>query len=599
MKRKIQNQFQIYFLLLSVLPLLILAGFSYYNIKVNAESKLYDSIQDNLKHEQTAYKELYSRFAKYMDIVSNSAEFYDVLHEVANNVRNDQLDVAQFNSLTGLDKLLTSMFVTDDDIAQAMIVVEGRCVYSYGSYFPVNMDLSDDELMKQLTEPVKLVWTGGVVNPFNVYPGTYTIVSRNIHSITSGNPSMGLCQFVLLINQTKLTENLEKSSLYPGDVIAVVDDRGQLLVINDDTPANRAKFSALASQLTTDAGQKEQAVVMRSGADVVTYFPMNISGWKIIQLTPVKYFADASSRIILLAALMILILLGAMFLFSWLITGKVIRPIKRLAGAMKKVGEKNFSISLPPQGDNEIGEIYRGFNDMVANIDSLFKLTIEKENQKRQYEMNMLRYQVNPHFLYNTLNSMRFAAIKQKDAALADMLMVLSRLLRNTLSRTGDEITLEQEITNIRDYLLLQQVRYDGRISVHYEIDSSTLDLSVPAMILQPLVENAIMHGLNEHLNSGSYSEIRITARIENDAVLTLMVVDNGGGIPEERLAALLEEGGQDSLNTAHIGLNNIHKRIRLQYGEAYGLSLNNPAEAGTCIKISLPILHAREETKS
>lgn len=597
MKRKIQSQFLLYFLLLSVCPLLILAAFSYYNVKVNAETKLYGSIQDGLKQDRSTLDEQYARISKYMDIVVNSYDFYNVIQEVSSDVQSGQYTAAQFKSIQGLSELLKSMFMTDKDVSQAMIIVHGRCVYSYNAYIPISKDFSNDDIIRQITDTPKLLWRGSVSRPFGLFDGTYTVVSQNIKNTANENPDEAICQFVLLIDQQQMDSKLSETTNYPDNVIALLDDTNRLLAINPDTAENRAKIQKAAKHVTPDVmGGEDRVSVFRMGSEKATYYRSKLSEWRIMALTPQKYLTGTSMRILLLTALMVCGILAAMIGFSLLMSKTVFSPIRRLAAAMKKVSSQDFSALVPVNSENEIGDICRGFNDMVKNIDRYFKLTVKQESQKREIERNMLKYQINPHFLYNTLNSIRYAALCQRDDKTGEMIMVLSRLLRNTLAKTGGEIHLEQELDNIRDYIFLQQIRYDGGITVLYDVDSCVLDLLVPEMLLQPIVENSILHGLNELLNSSGYAEIRISARIEEKVNLIITVTDNGCGISPEKQRDILKNRTIEGTVSSHIGLSNIHKRIRLQYGEPYGVSFDSEEGSFTCVRVLLPVRRDEKE---
>ncbi|UKS29485.1 histidine kinase [Paenibacillus sp. HWE-109] len=264
---------------------------------------------------------------------------------------------------------------------------------------------------------------------------------------------------------------------------------------------------------------------------------------------------------------------------------------------MKKVGETKINIEVVKKPKNEIGEIISGFNQMIKRIDDLFTLMIEIERKKRKSEIDMLKYQINPHFLYNTINSIRFSAMKHKDEITTNMLITLSRLLRNTLSHKSNLIQLKKEMQTIRDYIILQQLRYDNKLNVEYNIEGKTQHLYVPYMILQPIIENSIMHGLNLKLNSGGFANIILNSYLDDNNTHIISIYDNGGGIASPIMENIMEHHSNIVSDSTQIGLYNIHKRIRLQYGEPYGIEIQSVVGEYTNVKFILPVIRNMEES--
>lgn len=596
LKKKIQKQFLLYYLLFSVCPLLLLSVFSYYNVKVNSENQLISSMMYDLKQSQASLDEIYTRVIKYTDIVSNSKEFYEVMDYMSSEVETGNYDAAQYAGVSHLDSLLKSLFATDSSLAQVLVFIQGRCVYSYNSYFSIMTDQHNDPILQIANTSSITYWIGNYQDPFGYFKGNYTIALKDIKSIFTGTPNQSACQFVILLNQSTVNSLLNNSTHYPGSMVAVFDTKDQLLAISDQSAKNvETAYKTISSLQVESLKEKGNVQSQRYGNNMLISSVSKLSGWKMLQLVPKRYVENASRFIVIVTLLLIAGLILLMSGFSFLMSRKFLMPIRRLANAMKEVGDKNFSIAVPNSMDNEIGQIYSGFNEMVANLDQLFKKTVEKENQKRLYHINMLKYQINPHFLYNTLSSVRYLAISQKDDRTAEMLLVLSRLFRNTLGNSNDQIPLYIEINNIKDYLYLQQVRYDNRLTVIYQIEDSADSLLVPSMILQPLAENSITHGLNGKLNSCCYSEIKISASIIEDR-LVICIRDNGIGILEDKLCTILQSEAETEVVTSHIGIINIHRRIRLQYGEPYGITLKSEAGKYTCAQILLPVIRNEQE---
>jgi sensor histidine kinase YesM len=229
---------------------------------------------------------------------------------------------------------------------------------------------------------------------------------------------------------------------------------------------------------------------------------------------------------------------------------------------------------------------------LVRQLDRLLDEAMKKEEEKREAQLRALQYQINPHFLYNTLGSIRSAAVGAKQEKIAEMLKILSRLLRNTITRTSSHITLRDEMVVLSDYIAILQIRYKGRISVEAEFDPRVEDLLMPSLLLQPLIENAVLHGLSARLNDPEgNAKLRISANIHHGN-LVFEIFDNGIGMDETEIRrAFIAPPKESGRGGVHIGIRNLHERIQIQCGKAYGLSIQGRKGEYTLVKIKLPYI--------
>jgi len=293
----------------------------------------------------------------------------------------------------------------------------------------------------------------------------------------------------------------------------------------------------------------------------------------------------------------------ALFLMAVLYTlyalSRTVRPLSRLARAMKNIGDMEHPFLMgqdgEADGEDEIVIIRNGVRQMGQKIRLLYEQSLQVEKEKQQAQLKALQYQINPHFLYNTLGSLQLAAAMHQQKEIAGTLRSLSRLLRNTISKTENLITLAEEIEMVEDYLAIMQFRYRNRLAVDLTVPDELLRMAIPGQILQPLLENAIQHGLNEDLNRES-GEPRI--HIGADQVqegLILRIRDNGTGMDEQTVRQVFSGGENCRMDgSVHIGLKNIHDRIRIQFGEPFGLDVESRPGSGTAVSILLPLI---EET--
>lgn len=252
---------------------------------------------------------------------------------------------------------------------------------------------------------------------------------------------------------------------------------------------------------------------------------------------------------------------------------------------MHKVVMGDFNIRESIEGHDEIGELY---TDIYATVQEIYRAKVQKEELKRrqkEMEFEMLARQINPHFLYNTLETIRMKAYCNGQTELARVVKLLSKLMRRNLEVTEREVTVQNEVEMIISYLEIQQFRFGSRIKYEINGDEEAMHLSILPLIIQPLVENAFVHGLE-----GKMGEGKITCTIEAKEVLIITVEDDGLGIEADRLKALQAqlEGGTEKLKGS-FGLYNINQRIKLYYGKQYGIHIISKLGEGTKVIVNLP----------
>lgn len=270
-------------------------------------------------------------------------------------------------------------------------------------------------------------------------------------------------------------------------------------------------------------------------------------------------------------------------LFSVQLTKKITQPIEQLVNKAQQLGDGVFSAAPVETDSRELQTLDKGFDEMAGRINALMEKQIEDEKYLHWAELELLQAQINPHFLYNTLDSILILAESNRNEEVVNMVTNLSVFFRNSLSKGADVISLQAERDQVKSYLEIQQIRYSDILQYEIDIDEELLQYMVPKLILQPLVENALYHGTK---NKRALGMIRIEGRDEGET-MALMVKDNGAGMTEEQLQAL-QAGVYNDRHTG-LGLVNVHKRIKLYCGEEYGLSFESRLGEGTTVSIRIP----------
>lgn len=300
---------------------------------------------------------------------------------------------------------------------------------------------------------------------------------------------------------------------------------------------------------------------------------------------------EISTRV---TAVLILTVVGTALLvmvtliYSVRFTRRITEPIGALAQKAQKLGEGNFAMEPIETKSTEIQVLDKGFNEMVGRINTLMETQMENQKYLHRAELELLQAQINPHFLYNTLDSIAILADHQRYGDVVKMVTSLSVFFRISLSKGKDTITMRAERDQVASYLEIQQIRYSDILDYEIDIPEELLGYTVPKLVLQPLVENAIYHGAKSQRKIG---HIRITGESRGDDIM-LRVADNGAGMDEAQVKAL-QAGIYEDRHTG-LGLVNVHKRIKLYCGEGYGLFFESALGKGTTVSILLPKnLHA------
>lgn len=276
-------------------------------------------------------------------------------------------------------------------------------------------------------------------------------------------------------------------------------------------------------------------------------------------------------------------------------------PIARLQKKMQEISQGDFSYDDSIEWKNEFGEIGKGINSLSTSVVQLMENRIAAEKQQKELEYQVLQSQVNPHFLYNTLNSIKWMATIQNATGIAEMTTALSRLLKSISKGTRQIIPIREEVELLKNYVLIQQYRYGGIVNVTYQMEEKLLDYLIPKFTLQPIVENAMFHGIEAKGGSGEV-QISIFANDWNEQqAICIEVTDNGIGMSPELIEQVLSEQPQQVQHDffRKIGIQNVNKRIQFYFGKEYGISIVSEIGKFTTMKIQLPCCNTEYPSES
>ena len=345
---------------------------------------------------------------------------------------------------------------------------------------------------------------------------------------------------------------------------------------------NNNKITNYTSNVTSETFEGEKRFNVIS--------PVAYTGWKLVSVIPDKAMRISSDSTKYLLVMVVSLTAAALLLVTQYIANRIARPINNLNDAIaNSEGIKNIPNTIYQDSTVEVKILGQTLHAYINQIDRLMNAVVQEEEEKRKTELDALQGQINPHFLYNTLDSIVWMIEGEKNQEAVYMVTQLAQLFRISLNRGKTMISIEQELKHAKAYLNIQKIRYKDAFEAIYDIEEGVEDYIIVKIVIQPILENAIYHGIKEAEEDGI---IRIHAYRRDDDIY-IEVSDNGYGMNEEECKALLQ-GDEKPITSKHgsgVGLINVHRRLKLRFGEQYGLHIKSEPDVGTTVTIHIPAI--------
>ena len=379
---------------------------------------------------------------------------------------------------------------------------------------------------------------------------------------------------------------VDKSNLGEGGHVTIID-----------SDYNVVYSSMPETEMSREGIEVAGAIILGSGSAVLGGYNMAVNvdtlsntKWRICVFINIDKLVDIERTFLFtMVVVSFIVLVIGIFLFA-AVARAITSPLKQLELAMRKVEKSDYfrmeEVSLA--ASSEVEALTRRFNRMMRKIGELMERVIDEQNAQRKSELKALQNQINPHFLYNTLDSIMWLIENEKNSEAAEMVVALARLFRIGISGDSEVIPVRDEIEHVRNYLLIQNIRYAGSFDYEFFVDENAQDISTMKLVLQPIVENCIYHGLKNKIEKGN---IRICAGIE-DGFLFLRVSDNGYGMRRETIDELYRSF-EDGAVSNNVGLKNIYQRVMIYYGGNAGMMIESELDEGTSITIKQRFLQS------
>jgi len=386
----------------------------------------------------------------------------------------------------------------------------------------------------------------------------------------------------------KINSMFEQSAYENRGNIFLVDEHRNIIVHDDSARIGQAlDFPEDVEKRLYDQPSGHFQTMINGTETLVIYQPTAVKGWKMISTVPMSDITSQSKPLKTNLGRILYLCLIANTLISLLITLRISLPVRKLMAALDQMGEDD-SLYVKPRNYRyrELNQIRDKFTDMMGRIDLLIKQNYLTQISLKEEELKTLQAQINPHFLFNTLQQLQTEIVCGNTIESNHIVLSLSNLLRYSMKRSEEEVELEREIKNVDDYLYILNKKYNNGIEFSFNIaNEADLHHKIPKLTLQPIVENSVRHGFGDDIRTG---KIKISA-VSGRKGLMIVITDNGKGMQQEQVEQLNRHINGPVQKTDNIGLYNVSQRIKLKYGERYGLSIRSKLGVGTRITILLP----------
>lgn len=593
----LQNKLRLCFIFLILIPSVII-GVAYYGV---AYHSIIDIAKKNILDVVVKNTQLIDRQMSYIqDSAVNlnvDQELYRLLSDVE-TVPDSELLVKDKK----IQAILQKYFV-DDDIVTTTIMTE-KFIFGDNSQLkvPVQNFFSSSlwESLRRRRGESQWIPTYIVEDTFGL---DYTVENPTVYSLIQPlNPTFidperpsevkklpedFNAVLVVSFRDNLIREMFESSNSVENSRFCISSAEGEIVSHTDPGMAGRKEELPWISRIQ---GRTGNMVLRYQGEKVlVCYAVSDVTGWVFASVTPVRGLVHNVLSLQTLTCFLCILLFVLTMLVSKIFARKITLPVENLVGAMKQVGKGDFSVRLSTNGLDELQYLTEKYNEMSEKIQILIEENYASEIRNRESEIMALNLQMNPHFLYNTLNIINMMALEEGNGEISRMLLCLSDMLQYTFRNKQELAPFADEYLWLRNYLHIMEMRFEGKFRVIYEVEPCMGQYKVPKLLLQPLVENAIVHGFSEMKSGGL---LRICGFVEEEAIV-LEVEDNGKGMSREEIEKAMHG------DYHRIGLENTLRRIQLLYGDEGAMQIESVPLKGTRIRITIPVPGDGQEGKS
>lgn len=538
--------------------------------------------ENSSQYTQTIIQQMNQNIDFYIDYMENIAYLISSNEDVQDYLFSDEIDSeGRYRILKQFETILDSR----SDIRNVGIIGKsGRMLINNGSK-SVNHDLNlntQEWYTQALNSPEGPTLTSSHVQHIISGERPWVItLSRGIRDRSGSGEKEGV--FFIDLNYSAISGLCDQSTVGTKGYAFILDAKGNIVYHPQQQLYNELQTENISLIMDTD----DDTVLTGTGNNGKLYSisRSDKTGWTVVDCTNVRELLSKSRQAQSIYVLTAVVLVIVALLFSRFMARSITLPIQKLRDSMKKVQEGDFSVSdVVVDSRNEIGSLTKSFDVMTHRIQELMEQNVHEQEQKRKSELKALQSQINPHFLYNTLDSIIWMEEGKKNEEVVLMTASLARLLRQSISNEDEVVPIANEVEYARGYLTIQKMRYKDKLEFQIDVDPSILHIPLIKLVLQPIIENAIYHGLKYKESKG----LLIIKGFPKDGNAVLQVIDDGVGMDEETLAHIYDRH-KVNYHSNGVGVYNVQKRLKLYYGEDYGITYESVVGKGTTATITIP----------
>ena len=418
----------------------------------------------------------------------------------------------------------------------------------------------------------------------NVIKDNYRWVITLCRTLINPNTNEHEGVFFIDLNYNAISDLCEKNALGKKGYVFIIDENGDIIY----HPKQQLIYSGLITEnieIIMNSEENYFATDLRGDDCVYTFSKSEKTGWTVVGVAYMDELIKNDNEMILVYGIVISVILGLAIIISMAISKEITKPLEILKHSMRDVETGSFKkVNIDATGENEVVSLSNSFNIMISEIKKLMKQNVYEQKQKRKSEIRALQAQINPHFLYNTLDSIIWMAECNKTKEVVIMTSSLAKLLRESISNEEEFTTIKREINYIDSYLTIQKMRYKDKLEFKLEIEESIYSVRIIKLILQPIVENAIYHCIK-------YKEGKSLILIQGydcGSEIEIIVKDTGVGMDKYQLEHIFDNCKRNEKSNG-VGICNVQMRLNLTYGKEYGLIYESKKLEGTTVKIRIP----------
>lgn len=589
----LKNRLLLYFLILVILPTSIISITIYANSNQTIKENISTSVQKNLAMAESMLLQKFEEMNTLMDSIYLNSQ---MTAKLSAERPVDQVGIV--NELADLDKLIAGYILHNNGGSQysPMLYMFDRPEYLQHNFskYVTSMNLIENEPWYTKLAPKARYLVIGLREYPEARDSAYTIM---LGKRLFGLNNIALPYSALLTLEANLQDfNRILSQLKPSvnSTILILDESAHVMMSPDASLLNTSLADAPYMQTIMERPDgletNSYETVISDKASLITYRSIPNLNWTVVSISPMS---DLNGKLIAFRNVMYAVLAVCMLvavITAVIMSNSITAPILKVIRSMSYAKSGNFDMEVEYKPKDEFSHLVNQYNKMIRQIKELFDKLYVSEVKKKEAELKALQAQINPHFLYNTLDSINWIALRHRVPDISSMVTSLSDFFRYSLNKGNTIILLQDEIRQVESYLSIQQIRFKERLAYTIELDPELYPCYTIKLILQPLVENSLIHGIEKRIGPGV---IMIEGWLDGEMV-RIEISDNGIGANVEELNAMLEHPEEDSGKS--FGLRNVHQRIRQAFGPESGLCFVEREEPGTTVLVSFPRRLNKEE---